>query len=260
MFGSPKLLVTAIVIVGLCIAVSLLALWLVRRTVPHDRLKPHNDVSGFVYAVIGVVYAVIIAFVLVSVWEQFNEAEDNARHEAGALGNLHRIAEGLPASSRGAVQDATLSYAHTVIDDEWPRLRDGDKLGAQELTHTDVLWSAIYEVEVSTPREQKLYAAALDQLDALSSYRRERFAQAESGVLGILWAVMIVGGILTVLFPCLFGVENGLVHGLIVAILAATIGLLLLTVYELNAPFKGNVHVKPDGFELVLEQFSAGGP
>jgi hypothetical protein len=67
---------------------------------------------------------------------------------------------------------------------------------------------------------------------------------------------MIGGGLLTVLFPCLFGVENGLVHALIIATLAATIGLLMFAVANFNHPFRGDVHVPPEGFVLVLEQFS----
>lgn len=259
---SPNLVVTTIAIIGLSVGVSLLALWLVRRLVPHERLAPHNDVSGFVYAVIGVVYAVIVALVLVSVWEQYSDAETNVRHEADALGNLHRIAEGLPEPSQGTLQAATLEYATTVIDDEWPAMKDGDPPSAQELAHTDVLWSALHQLDVTTQREQNLHAAALDQLDALSAHRRERLAQSQSGLLGIMWAVMIGGGILTVLFPCLFGVEDGRLHALIVAILAATVGLLMLTVYQLNFPFEGAVHIEPVGFELVLEQFGgdAGAP
>lgn len=260
MLDSSHIVVPVVVIIGLSIAVSLLALWVVRRVVPHERLTPHNDVSGFVYAVIGVIYAVIIAFVLISVWEAYSAAEENARHEAGATGNLYRLAAGLPEPSREALQTAALDYATTVVEDEWPSLLDGDVPGARELAHTDPLWTAIYEADATTPKEAELYAAALDQVDVLSSHRRERLEQAESGVLGILWAVMIGGGILTVLFPCLFGVENGLVHALIVTILAATIGLLLVTVYELNRPFEGAVHIQPEGFELVLEQFGAGQP
>lgn len=258
MFESLNLVVTTIGIVGLSVVVSLLALWLVRKAVPHHRLTPHNEVSGFVYAVIGVIYAVIIAFVVISVWEQYRAAEVNARHEADAIGNLYRIAEGLPEPSRQAIQTAALDYVTVVVDEEWPKLRDGDRIGEEGLDNTDALWSAVYEVETTTPEQEQLYAAALDQIDELSAYRRERLADAESGVLSILWVVMIGGGILTVLFPCLFGVENRLVHSLIIATLAATIGLLLVTVYELNHPFQGEVHVQPDGFELVLEQFGDG--
>lgn len=58
---------------------------------------------------------------------------------------------------------------------------------------------------------------------------------------------------------CDFGVENALVHYLIVATLAATLGLLLFLTYDLNHPYRGDVNVEPDGFERVLEQFVPAG-
>jgi Protein of unknown function (DUF4239) len=257
MFGSPHVVVTAVVIVGLSVLAALLVLWLVRREIPHNRLTPHNEVSGFVYAAIGVIYAVILGFMVISVWEQYSDAESNARQEADAVGNLYRLADGLPQPSRQAMQGAAIDYASAVVDEEWPAMADGTPLSQWDLAHLDALWSALYTVEATTPREQQLYAAAIDQMDVLSAHRLERLEDADSGLLGIMWAVMIVGGLLTVLFPCLFGVENGLVHALIIGTLAAAIGLLLFTVYELDHPFQGDVHVQPDGFELVLEQFGA---
>jgi hypothetical protein len=257
---STNFVVLGVVFVGLSVLVSLLALWLVRWLVPNHRLTPHNEVSGFVYAVIGVIYAVIIAFVVISVWERYSAAEDNAHHEAEAVGNLFRLAEGLPEPARQAIQGAALDYAAVVVEEEWPLLREGRRPSETALAHMDALWLAVYGVDVATPGQEALYAAALDELDDLSSFRLARLMEAEAGVLGIMWAVMIAGGILIVLFPCQFGVESGLVHALIIATLAATIGLLLLTVYEMNHPFRGTVRVAPDGFELVLDQFGDGSP
>ena len=257
MFGSPHLVVTAVVIVGLSVLAALLVLGLVRRAIPHNRLTPHNEVSGFVYAAIGVIYAVILGFVVISVWEQYSDAESNARQEADAVGNLYRLADGLPPPSRQAMQGAALDYASAVVNEEWPAMADGTPVSQRQINQLNALWSTLYTVEVTTSREEQLYAATIDQMDALSGHRRERLEDADTGLLGIMWAVMIVGGMLTVLFPCLFGVENGLVHALIIGTLAAAIGLLLFTVYELDHPFQGDVHVQPDGFELVLEQFGA---
>lgn len=257
MFGSFHIVVDALVIIGLSIVVSLFVLWLVRRAISHDQLTPHNEVSGFVYAAIGVIYAVILGFVVISVWERYSDAELNAREEADAAGNLYRIAEGLPEPAREAVQGTVLDYAASVVDDEWQAMKDGEAPSQAAIDQMNALWSSLYTVELADPTQEQLYAAALSQMDALSGHRRERLEDAESGMLGIMWAVMIGGGILTVLFPCLFGVENGLVHALIIATLAASIGLMLFVVYDLNYPFRGDVHVQPDGFRLVIEQFGA---
>jgi Protein of unknown function (DUF4239) len=257
MVGSFHVIVDALVIVGLSVGVSLLVLWLARRLVPHDRLTPHNEVSGFVYAVIGVVYAVILGFVVISVWDEYRDAETNARQEADALADLYRIAEGLPEPARQALQDGVMGYATAVIEVEWPAMHDGTAPSQEAVDQTNAIWAALYEVDVTTPVEVALYASALEQVTDLSTHRRERLEDAEAELLTVIWAVVIGGGVLTVLFPCLFGVENGLVHALIITTLAAAIGLLLLVVYELNHPFAGDVHTQPEGLEMVLEQISA---
>jgi hypothetical protein len=62
-------------------AVSLAALGglaLVQRLVPTEVRQKHNDVAGFIYAVLGVVYAVLLALVVIAVWEEFDAAKDTA--------------------------------------------------------------------------------------------------------------------------------------------------------------------------------------
>jgi len=49
--------------------------YLVARFTPGDIRLAHNDRAGFILAVIGVVYAVLLAFVAIGTWERFNQAE-----------------------------------------------------------------------------------------------------------------------------------------------------------------------------------------
>lgn len=259
MLTSNHIVVDSVLIVGSSIVLSLLVLWTVRKIFSHERLTPHNEVSGFVYAAIGVIYAVILGFAVISVWEEYRDAEANAVAEADALGNLYRIAEGLPDPPGDAIQQTVLDYATTVVEEEWQAMEEGTAPSQQAVTYTDELWSAFYDVELSTPAEEALYTAALEEMDSASHHRRERMEDADTGLLGIIWGIMIGGAILTVLFPCLFGVENGLVHSMIIGTLAAALGLLLLLAYDLNHPFRGDVHIQPDGFVRVIDQFRTTG-
>ena len=62
-----------------------------------DRLSLNNEVAGFKFAVIGVFYAVLLAFVVIAVWEDFRQTEATVRDEAKAAVDLHRITFALPA-------------------------------------------------------------------------------------------------------------------------------------------------------------------
>ena len=56
--------VAVVAIVLMAVLVSLIGLVLVRRLAPIDELSQHTDVAGYVYPVIGVIYAVVLALVV----------------------------------------------------------------------------------------------------------------------------------------------------------------------------------------------------
>ena len=67
--------------------------------------------------------------------------------------------------------------------------------------------------------------------------------------------VLILGGVVTVGFTYLFGLENTLVHLLMVAALALIISMSLFTVAALDYPFKGDIRIHPSAYEHDLERF-----
>src|SRR6186997_1138491 len=76
----------------------------VRRTVGTDVLARHNDVAGFLYGVLGVVYAVLLGFTAIIVWEQFRNAQEGVEREANAVVDLYRDAQVFPAEVRERIE------------------------------------------------------------------------------------------------------------------------------------------------------------
>jgi hypothetical protein len=111
--------------------------------------------------------------------------------------------------------------------------------------------------EVRTKAEQVLYGEALDRMNELADARNARLVEAGEGIPTVLWGVLVVGGILVVGFTYLFGLENTLVHTLMVAVLALIISSVLFTISVLEHPFSGGVRVGPEPFEVVLERFES---
>jgi Na+/proline symporter len=67
---------------------------IVRRYVQVDHLRTNNEVAGFKFATVGVLYAVLLAFAVVVVWEKFNQAESEVAKEAGAAATVFRLTQG----------------------------------------------------------------------------------------------------------------------------------------------------------------------
>lgn len=241
-------------IVVMIVLGSLFGLLVVRRTVSHDRLARHTDVAGYIYAVIGVVYAVILAQVVIAAWDEYRDARVVASEEANSVLNLARLAEVWPEEARERVETELSAYARHVVEVEWPAMATGEYSNSEHATLTQELWRAVNAAGAQDTREAPVYMAALQQLDELDEARRDRVLLGEGGLPEAMTMTLVVGAVVTVGFSYLFAVENGWVHGLMTASLATLVALLLLLEFELETPFQGVSAIEPTAMEFVLAE------
>jgi hypothetical protein len=240
----------------LCVAMALAVggLILVQRLVPIAVRRQHNDVAGFIYAVLGVTYAVLLGLMVVAVWEEWNAAARTADDEASSLAEIFWIANRMPESTGHEVQELARSYARVVVNEEWP-LMEREQSSPRAWDLLDDIRASLQNFDPSTPEEQVIYEQSLERMRDLADARRDRLLEAEQGLPIILWVVLIAGGVIVVAFTYLFGLDSTVIHLLMVASLAFVIALVLFTVAALNYPFKGDITISPEAMEHVLGRF-----
>ena len=147
----------------LCIAMILAVcgLILVERLVPTGVRRQHNDVAGFIYAVLGVVYAVLLGLMVVAVWEEWNQAAQTADDEASSLAEIFWLAHRLPESEGRHIQELARSYARVVVDEEWPLWARKSSPKAWDLL--DEIRVDLQSFEPSTPGQQVLDEQGFDE-------------------------------------------------------------------------------------------------
>src|ERR1700733_12668976 len=91
-------------IIFLCVAGSLLFMWALNRVWPREQRREHNDQIGWQLTALGTTYAVILGFIVYSVWTTLGVAEVNVDLEANALVNVYRLSAGLPEPQRDELQ------------------------------------------------------------------------------------------------------------------------------------------------------------
>ena len=99
----------------------------IQRVVPPKRLIPHHDVAGFLVAIVGVLYAVVLGFVVVTVWANFDSVQRTADLEAGAVGDTIAYALMLPQPESSKITSLLDAYAYEVRDREWELLAQRKK-------------------------------------------------------------------------------------------------------------------------------------
>ena len=249
-------LVPGLFAISLFVLASVAGLILVQRWVSMERRKRYNDVAGFIYAVLGIAYAVLLGLVVVAAWEQFQTARDTAEREADELAEIFWLGHRLPPPEGHRLQELTRSYARVVVDKEWPLMARGES-SPQAWALIDEIRLTVQNMNPDTDAEQVLYEQGLERVHDLADARRDRLVEAREGIPAILWVVLAVGAIVTVGFTYLFGLDDTTTHTLMVALLALVLGLVLFTIGSLEYPFSGDVRLGPDAFELVLKRFAS---
>lgn len=243
-------------LVLLSIGLSLLGLMIVRKTIELEKFEAQHEVAGFLIAVIGVIYAVLLAFVVIIVWEQFDAAESAVGDEAAAVGSLYRDAVALGPQG-DALRVAVQRYAVSVTNVEWPYM--ARHLEEDSLTNPplNAVWGAVTRLRPTSAIQQDFTQLAVTEVATASQDRRTRVRDSDSEIPAPLWLVIIAGGVITVGFTYFFGLESFRAQAIMVAALAAVIALSGLTILTLNLPFTGGVAIKPEAMRAEIAEFPA---
>lgn len=251
MHGLP-IFITGVLVVGGFLVLSLILGNFVARLAPPQVREQHNELAGFILAVVGVIYAVLLAFVAIGVWERFEQAETRTYEEATHLTIVYRDAGSF--SNGEALRAALREYVRKVIDDEWPKMQLGQRSVPGRLLLESVDRD-VRNLNADTPEKVNIQARMLDATDLALEARDQRISEEATGINAVMWWVLTIGAFVTVAFTFLFGFKQTLIQQLMVGSLAILIGLVLFLIVALDFPFRGGLTVSPEAFENALWVF-----
>jgi hypothetical protein len=246
---SPLQLISIFVSIFVLIAVS--GSIITRRLVSNARLKMHNDFIGPVFGVMGTIYAVMLAFVVVITWESHDATKQHIDREVSGLVSLFAESECFKEPMRSEVRKAVLDYAEAVVNSEW----NGLKTGVSTPFTDTKLYNAMKlygSYEPATKAEEVCLAKSVDKLSDVIELRRMRQLDSRNGIHPILWLTLIAGGIITVLMSCIFGAESFSLQMITTISLACIIAIVLFTIVELDHPFTGKIGLSPAAFQEIV--------
>ncbi len=241
---------SGLILVGLASLIAFLGQRVVHRYVAFERLPTNNEVAGLKFAMVGRLYALLLAFSIFLVWQKYSDAEKTVEKEAGAAAAMYHLSSGLGEAQASPLRNALTVYLQSAISDEWPAMDSGKQSGK-----THLALGAVYKAILGPAASQRnvaLIFELFEQVDTLTQARRSRILAAEGTVPNILWAVLFVGGAATIGFTFFFGTMYLRSQILMTALLALLICSELLIVVALNQPFSGTVKVGPGALADVV--------
>ena len=227
---------------------------IVRKSVDLEQLTANNEIAGFKFATVGVIFAVIVAFAVIVVWEKFAEAQTSVAQEAGASVTLYRLAAG-PDPKMKATREALTDYLRLAVEKDWPAMAVG-KNSPDVTDALSALYASVTRLAEGDTRQTALLAEMFKQLDEITHARRTRVHLASGVVPAVVWLVVFGAAILTVAFAFFFGTENLRAQLLMTAFLSVLIFTSVFAIVEINYPFTGPSYVGSHALSEVLEEFS----
>jgi len=242
-----------VIVAGLLATVF--AVWLLNRVWGAGARKEYNDVMGWQFGVLGTTYAVILGFMLSSVWNSYMLASEDVSEEATAALGVFRSAENLPKPYSDELRRIAIQYAGVVADREWPamaqdeEIQDGDTVIAS-------MWNLSFEMLKAMPAQSEAASSVRAAIRLLQDKREVRREQYRSRLPPIMWAVLICGAILVVISSCLSGNQNVFLHYFHVLSISALILLMLSAVADIARPFQGGTSLDPVAFREAYTRMS----
>lgn len=248
-----SVVLVALVCVGGPVLFAAVGVLIGRKIVHHQVAEGHNDVVVPVFATAGVIYAVLLGFMVIAEWESYHAAHINTGEEAAILVPLYRQTMAMPAEQGREMRHLLREYAEHVVQG-WERFQTGQRnvRAGHDLNEVYRIFATL------NPQSKAVELVAADFLQNFSKmifYRNKRYVQAAESLSWIMWLGAIGGGIITVGLTFLLFMERWWPHVVVSCVMAALIGMLLFILALVSRPFVGPLAIHPQPFEQTLHVF-----
>lgn len=238
-------------------AAAVWGLSFVRKRYPAEVLKENHEVAAIIFNAFGLLYGVVVAFVVFVTWSGYDDATKELQLEASDIVDIFYSAKAFPQPASAVIQQELMKYAEIVYNDELKRMSAGQIsiYSGNPIRNLLAIFNGMDERSISNPQ---LYQESLRRLNGLAEHRRLRIFAGNNTVPATIWLVLLIGGLITVLYTYLFGTKNIRAQYLMIAALTITISWILLLIYILDHPFSGSsrVSIRPlaDVIQIMKDQ------
>jgi len=254
LFESSSWVFSSLLIVVSSTLLCLGILWIARKKLSRTELKKSHDVAGFTFSIIGVLYSVILGFTVINVQNRYNVVLESIHTEAILLADLYQDAAYFSPDERSNIRGSLRRYIDYVVKEEWGH-SENKSIDMSARAYIRDIWDSYYQVNLKNEKMTLWYTESISKLNSFLNARLTRQFNSTVHLGGMMWSLLIVGGIITICFMFFFGLESTHSHMLMTALLAGYISFMLFLVYSLDNVYRGPESIKPVALEQVRALF-----
>ncbi|HUB80847.1 MAG TPA: hypothetical protein VMB03_18705 [Bryobacteraceae bacterium] len=251
--------VIGFIVVGIWTGLALLGLRHVHRRIDVNTRHKDTETVGLTFAIVGLIYGVLMALMVINVMANFSASSALATSEASAVNSLLIDSDGLAPSIAEPVRVDLEKYLDTVVKKEWPSQHEG-KLGESVFEEGWTILAAantrIATFEPATMGQNVLKGEMLRGINDLIRARRARILAAGDHLPAVVWKMLLLGGATIVVYTYLFGPHSYAIHVAVTGLITVSISIVFVLMIALDYPFRGVVSVSSDPYLGVQTTFA----
>ena len=251
------LLSSMIVLAILFIGLTQIGLSIYNRLNRKARFPQNNEVAGIMFGAISLIYSLILAFVIVAVWEDYDKLNQTIETETEKLNGIIAHSSTLPDSIRRPLDSALTSYCKEVITFEWQMKGTDD---SEKPSAIPGLRQLLLRLEPRNRLQESIFNVLDNDLSTITELRRSRLAHSRSQIPAAVWLILKTGSIMLVLFSFLFTVPSLALKRVYLFFLSGCIAMCMILVYTLDQPFTGNARVSDEPYVRILMELQNNHP
>jgi hypothetical protein len=200
-----------------------------------------------------VFYGITLGLLAIATWQTYTDVETKVGEEAAAVGALYREVGSFPDANRTELQADLRQYVRQVIDVAWPQQRRGTVPQDDGVT-LSILQTRLSRFEPATEGQKVIYGEAYRGFNRIADLRGRRLQSVREGLPGPLWTIVLAGAFLNIAMTWFFDLRSQSMHFWMTVMLSALLGLLVYLLGALDNPFRGEISVGPQPFEIMYSR------
>jgi len=247
------LLSTTLVFIALGISAALVIT--VRKIWPRPPLEGVEvRAASAIFSVLGALLSLLLAFVVVTVWQNFEEQKRRTVREAVELANLYRDAGSLDESSMKHIRTLVTIYTQAIINDSFGLNNGEGQESKKSAIAFNKLYDAVMHQDPRDSREEIVVSGMMRTIHEVAAFRRLRVLSGTSGLPRPFWTVLIVGAFAVLMFSSVFRIGAIRTQFLLTGLLAGFFALILSLVILLMYPYRSSIGISVRPFERLLTE------
>jgi hypothetical protein len=227
--------------------------WVVIKLAVGDRARAFKAVSPGMLPPLGILFALLVGFIAVEVWNNFDKAKLAVATEASALRAVVLLSGNFPDEQKTRIYALIDRHIEESISKEWPAM--AHRRATLSTLRANALIEALQDVLALKPADETQRIAQPEIMKALETAmdaRRQRIVVSQSSVGTVKWAGIVLQALCTLIAIAMVHSDNRLACAIAMTLFATGVALSLLLIAAYSRPFTGEISVKPDLLRQVV--------